>query len=110
MTYQPLLKWTAGTFTLKLWQTSRTDWRGQPYLAYKFYCQGKLVFKGQDFAGSPLHAIDSKVTVGALLGFLSLRPGDTDKEYFDTYSPAQLAFAYQHGEELSMLASDMENR
>lgn len=35
-----------------------------------------------------------------LLGFLTLRPGDTDREYFDKYTPAQLEYANQHAETL----------
>jgi hypothetical protein len=44
-----------------------------------------VLFQGEDFAGSPLHTDDLDETVAALLSFLSLRPGDTDREYFDNY-------------------------
>jgi hypothetical protein len=40
--------------------------------------------------------------VRALMGFLTLRPGDTDDEYFDRYTPDQLAFADEHGEFLGL--------
>jgi hypothetical protein len=64
-----------------------------------------LLFEGEAFAGSPLHADDSDATVAALLAFLTLRPGDTDSEYFDGYSPAQLHFAERHAEVLSAEAA-----
>jgi hypothetical protein len=99
--------WRSGGYELKLWDTGRTDRRGQSVLAYKLRHKGKLVFKGADFCGSPLHCDDSDETVGALLGFLSLRPGDTDREYFEGYTRAQTAFAQAHGEELAMLAHDL---
>ena len=47
--------------------------------------------------------------MGAILGFLSLRPGDTDPEYFDSYSDEQLRWAQTYGEELSLHAYELEN-
>jgi hypothetical protein len=61
----------------------------------------RTLFEGEDFCCSPLHAIDSDETVGALLGFLTLRPGDTDAEYFADYTPQQLEFCAQHAETLA---------
>jgi hypothetical protein len=56
------------------------------------------LFEGEDFYASPLHADDSDEAVRALLGFLTLRPGDTDAEYFEGYTPEQLAFSEEHAE------------
>ncbi|MCK5942490.1 MAG: hypothetical protein KAI24_11005 [Planctomycetes bacterium] len=53
---------------------------------------GNVLFSGSDFGPPPLYAIDSDDTLRALLGFLTLRPGDTDADYFDDHSEAQLAF------------------
>lgn len=77
------------------------------YLAYRLWCRGKLVFEGNDYSGSPLHADDSYATLAGLLHFLSLRPGDTDGDYFDAYTPEQLAFAQEHGEALGLWSEDM---
>lgn len=55
-----------------------------------------------------MHADDSRETVAGLLHFLALRPGDTDRDYFDSYTPAQLEWCDAHGEELAMLAMEME--
>lgn len=51
------------------------------------------IFQGADFQPSPMHAADSDAALLALLGFLTLRPGDTDSECFDKYTPAQMAWA-----------------
>ena len=63
--------------------------------------RSRTVFEGEDFSPSPLHAIDSDEAVAALMGFLTLRPGDTDREYFAEYTPEQLEFADQHAEALA---------
>lgn len=100
--------WTAEDFRLDLYATDQRDHRGQTRLAYAFYHANKLVFSGCDFCGSPLHADDSDETLATLLTFLSLRPGDTDREYFDAYTPEQMEFAQQHGEQLSLYSLDLE--
>jgi len=110
MNLESIRVWQEGRFRLELFDTGQRDWRGQTKLAYTFHDAGKLVFEGEDFAGSPLHADDSDETVVSLLAFLSLRPGDTDREYFDSYTPEQLAWAEANGEELSMLAAELEER
>lgn len=110
MNSEPLRVWQSGRFRLELGDTGRRDWRGQSRLAYRFTDGGSLIFEGDDFAGSPLHADDSDATVAALLAFLSFRPGDTDADYFASYTPAQLDWARANGEELSLLASELEER
>ena len=110
MNRESIRTWRSGRFQLDLFDTGRCDSRGQTRLAYSFQDNGKVIFEGEDFAGSPLHADDSDETIAALLRFLSLRPGDTDREYFDRYTPEQLAWAEQNGEELSLLAHDMEEQ
>jgi hypothetical protein len=41
---------------------------------------------------------------------IAMKPGDTDKEYFDNYTSEQLEWARQNGEYLSMLAEDRYNK
>jgi hypothetical protein len=55
-----------------------------------------------------MNGIDSDESVRALLSFLTLRPGDTDAEYFENYTQEQLDFANEHAEMLSMYAIDDE--
>lgn len=76
--------------------------------SYRLTHDGAVVFEGGDFEPSPLDAEDSDAATGALLGFLSLRPGDTDAEYFAQYTPAQLTFADLYGEELSLTVAELE--
>ena len=61
----------------------------------------------EDFAGSPLHADDSDETLRALIGFLTLRPGDTDPEYFEHYTERQRQFCDQDAEALSIYADEL---
>lgn len=67
---------------------------GKTRIAYELRTpSGAVLFSGADFFASPLHADDSDATLRGLCGFLFLRPGDTDREYFASYTPAQMAFA-----------------
>lgn len=79
-------------YTLSTWSIGpRGDrWR----LGYRFEAPGgKLLFQGDDFE-VPAHAvIDSDDTLRSLLTFLTLRPGDTGRDYFDGYNAKQRAFA-----------------
>ena len=85
----------------------RCDRRGQSFIEYQLLGpDGAAIFEGSDFAGSPLHADDSDQTLRALLGFLTLRLGDTDREYFSEYTPEQIAFRDGPAEYLSLWAQD----
>jgi hypothetical protein len=102
--------WKSGRFALELFATGRRDWRGQTKLAYRFIDGEQVIFEGEDFAGSPLHADDSDETLAALLGFLSLRPGDVERDYFEGYTSAQLEWAESNGDKLALLAMEMEEK
>ena len=105
--WQPYLDKTQ-IFSLYLYDTFTRDGYGKSILAYQFFEKDKKIFEGDDFCCSPLHAIDSDETFKALLGFLTLRPGDTDEEYFDDYTERQMEFANEHAEVLSIYAMDDE--
>lgn len=64
------------------------------------------VFDGTDFGCPPHQTMDGNATIRGIMTFLSLRRGDTDAGYFEGYTSAQLAFAEEHGEILSLIASD----
>jgi hypothetical protein len=103
--YEYLITWESAPFRLDLFDTQ--DARdGKSRLAYVFSHDGRTVFADSDFHASPMHAIDAPETVVALLGFLSLRAGDTDADYFDAYTVEQLAWRDEHAEYLSMWAQD----
>lgn len=91
-------------FILTTYETNRRDSRGCYYIGYKLVMRqggvSTVIFQGEDFNAGPMHAIDSVGAAHGLMGFLTLRPGDTDAEYFEKYTPAQLDFAASHAESL----------
>ena len=93
-------------YTLRMWDTGRLDKRGCSFMSYELYCgfsgSVETLFEADDFAGSPMHADDSDETVRALLSFLTLRPGDTDAEYFSGYTAEQLAWCQAHAYDLAI--------
>lgn len=106
--FRPYGKGKGPVFYLGMYATPRTDSRGQTTIGYVL-SQGAgmsrglgIIFRGEDFHGSPLHADDSDETVACLMSFLTLRPGDTDPDYFANYTDAQRAFCEQHAEALSL--------
>ena len=101
----PYRKGLGPRFDLTLFDTHRSDSDGKAILAYVLRQDGKELFRGEDFHCSPLHGIDSDATVASLMGFLTLRPGDTDAEYFTAYNEAQLTFAADHAEALALEVS-----
>jgi hypothetical protein len=92
------------------WETHKRAATGQHLLGYSFTEEGREepLFSGEDFGCSPMVAIDSDDALRCLLGFLTLRPGDTDDEYFSEYTQDQMAFAKGPAEELQMWALDDE--
>lgn len=92
-------------YLLTLTDTGTTTREGKSRLGYTFVREtdGLVIFEGDDFGCSPLHAVDSDDTVRALLSFLTLQPGDTDAEYFEAYTADQHAFAAGDAETVSAL-------
>lgn len=103
-------------FRLTTWDTGRTGFGGKNLVGYRLSMGGGdkrsesvtgqpavwvTVFRGEDFACSPLHAIDSDMVIASIMGFLTLRPGDTDSDYFADYTPEQIEFAQEWAEALS---------
>jgi hypothetical protein len=94
-------------FVLETWDTSRTDEMGKSVLRYELRDPSDgVVFAGADFSCSPLHAIASDESLRSLLGFLTLRPGDTDADYFRNYTERQLKFCRENAETLSIWADE----
>lgn len=101
-------------YTLRTWDTGRQTFVGQTVIRYELQAarvrdrrgNARLLFSGEDFSGSPMHADDSDATMRSLLSFLTLRPGDTDASYFEGYTPDQIAFAECDAEALSIAVWD----
>ncbi len=98
--FRPYRKGHGPTFTLAMYEPM-----SRYHIPYRLTMrEGRtrtVLFEGDDFGPSPLHAIDSDASVRALMGFLTLRPGDTDAEYFDDYTDTQRDYCAQHAESLS---------
>jgi hypothetical protein len=97
-------------YVLMLWDTHNVDQMGKSILGYAFYAPGddEPLFEGEDYGASPMHAIDSDESVRGLIGFLTLRPGDTDREYFSGYTERQLDFARGDAEGLQEFGMEPE--
>jgi hypothetical protein len=65
-----------------------------------------VIFDAEDFHCSPAHEIDDDRTVRAIVDYLTLRPGDTDREYFARYTPRQWAFVRDEAEDLHIFGLD----
>lgn len=125
--FAPYRKGMGPTFFLDMWDTHRTDRMGKSILGYRFgECKSnsgrrvvkennlyrgefsktncKILFEGEDFATPG--SVDSDDAVRSLMGFLTLKPGDTDAEYFENYTPAQKSFARDHAESVQMAVID----
>lgn len=94
------------SFSLKVYDTGRSDYRGQTILGYEFKQGKETIFEGSEFAGSPMHADDADATMASLMCFLSLRPGDTDAEYFENYTDRQKQFCREHAEILAWYCAE----
>lgn len=106
----------AGTpYTLIVWDTYRTEPGRFPreILGYALAKDGEAdpIFCAEDYFAPAIksrgRSIDGDHTLRDLLGFLTLRPGDTDEEYFASYTPRQIAFAADEAEALSIWALEV---
>ena len=84
----------AGKYTVALRDTGKLDEYDKHIIEYSLVKpDGTVLFAGSDLHTSPLHKPAGRDSAIALLGFLTLRKGDTDAEYFDKYTPKQLEFS-----------------
>ena len=105
-TFRPYRVGMGPHFILTTWDAGKTDHRGKHMIRYQLVMRedgnSTVLFAGEDFACSPMHAIDCVAAAECIMSFLTLRPGDTDKEYFSAYTPAQLDYCACHAEALSV--------
>lgn len=114
-TEESFLRWVKlpGGYSLFLWDTGRRTGGafGRCDLGYVLRKGRRVIFEGDRYSPGAGTAIDSDAAVFGLLGFLTLKPGDTDPDYFRDYTPGQLEWASSDdAERLAMLAYDYENR
>lgn len=83
---------------------------GRAQYSYTLRVDGKILFSGDDYGPSPMDPVGSIGSLIGLLGFLTLKEGDTDGEYFKNYTAAQLEFSQSDlCQELSMICYDYES-
>lgn len=112
--FTPFRKGAGPTFALTLWDTGRTGNYGKAMLGYKLtmkeprLAKSIILFEGEDFECPNWNgnAIDSDSAVEGIMGFLTLRPGDTDDEYFANYTAIQREYCAAYAEALSLAVSD----
>jgi hypothetical protein len=93
---------------LQMWYAGQSG--GRDHIHYKFSDpKGTVLFEGSDYSPSPMTAIDSDEAVRGLLGFLTLKPGDTDDGYFEKYTDEQKSFADSSAEGLSLWGMDPQD-
>jgi hypothetical protein len=86
---------------------SRVPTGARDRFEYVFEFDGQVIFEGDDFS-TPAGETYGEAAHG-LLGFLTLDEGDTDAEYFDGYTPEQLAWRDEYAEEYALYALDPED-
>jgi hypothetical protein len=94
--------------TLELWPTERTD-DGRLRWHYRLTRQRRTIFTASDICspvGAMLSTDELIRTARSVLSFLTLREGDTDAEYFATYTRTQLNWRDEHAEHLGLYAMD----
>lgn len=101
-TFNPYL--SGPSFSATLFDTHQLDRYGKSILKYRLTIRenGKTrtLFMGSDYSPGAGTVIDSNDSYACLMSFLTLKPGDTDSDYFKNYTPTQLAFCDNHAETL----------
>ena len=103
-------KWYKNGFTLRIFD-SHYQKGGRKYYGYELKDGRKIIFKGTDFGPGYCTAPDSLEAVYGILGFLTVQEGDTDKEYFEKYTPEQMEWIRSSRcEELNLMVYDWEEK
>lgn len=79
-------------FRLTLYNEGQETRDGKLKIRYRFSENGKAIFTGDNFRAG--YGMTSPKRIACdLLAFLTLRPGDTDPEFFEDYTLEQLEFS-----------------
>lgn len=112
--FVPYTKGAGPVFRLQTYDLNSRDSLGKWRLRYRLHMREGhreyLLFAGDDFSCSPMHGTDSPETTEAVMSFLCLRPGDTDPEYFESYTKEQMDFAEEHSEALACAVEHWKER
>lgn len=107
VTFDPFIPGMGPTFTLCLWDLERRDEYGKHILKYRLTMQkekftvSEILFEGEDYHLASGQHVDSDEAVEGIMSFLTLKPGDTDEDYFKDYTQEQLEYCSKYAEALS---------
>lgn len=88
-----------------------TLYTGLPCLQYYAYWNDQLLFEGAGYKPSSMYNIDEIAALVDLLCFLTVRDGQADSAYFESYTHYQLIWIQsQDCYELSRLVSDFSDK
>jgi hypothetical protein len=100
-----------GEYRLSLKPTGERERYGKAIISYTFRKVGEPapIFKGEDYSPAPSiyrygndwNTKAARKCANDLLVFLTLQEGDTDSEYFENYTPRQLAWRDNEAEQFS---------
>lgn len=82
---------------------------GRPSLGFRVHTDDTLVWQGHEFTPSGGVEPASTEAVAELLTWVTLRPGDTDDEFFDGHTAEQHDWLARHADDLSAFAHQVEN-
>lgn len=91
---------------LELWPNGRTA-EGRIRWLYRLSRRNRTIFFATDISSPTGTVLSTNTLISSattVLGYLTLRPGDTDADYFDTCTPAQIAWRDSYAEELALYA------
>lgn len=111
-TYEVAHVWEHGSIRVTLFEAHRWgEDKCRSYHRYILQSGDEILFEGDTFSPSPFRGDIGDAQVAELIGFLTLKPGDTDDEYFKDHTPRQLEWVESmEAETLSYMASDYEER
>lgn len=96
---------TGGALVVHGYDANHTDPRtGHMQIDVEAAWNGQPLFRRGDTycAVNRWTSIDSDAAKALVLSLLAMKPGDTDRDYFVGYTPEQLEWASEHGEELTL--------
>lgn len=104
----PYAKGQGPTFRLSLFDVHATDSAGRHGVGYRLTCkrngESMVLFDCQDAQGAAFghHSVDGDEAVKNVMGWLTLKPGDTDSDYFKDYTATQLEYCRSYAEALAV--------
>lgn len=101
--FAPYRRGMGPSFTLHLYDLHTNDSAGRYAVGFVLKMGRETIFSSLTAADAFYGhcAVDSDGAVEGVMSFLTLRPGDTDSDYFTNYTEAQRDFAASHAETLS---------